>query len=111
MSLRDFGEIFGDLLPGNNAKLQYAEPGNIAAGLEVKVQLGSIWKLSLTELSGGQRYALSGVKSGLFTRWQILDRPLAHHVSPAVQACTHVHIGRGGRRVGSLTHPAYRRTL
>ncbi|CCA72315.1 probable SMC2-chromosome segregation protein [Serendipita indica DSM 11827] len=52
---KDFGEIFGDLLPGNNAKLQYAEPGNIAAGLEVKVQLGSIWKQSLTELSGGQR--------------------------------------------------------
>jgi len=53
---RDFGEIFGDLLPGNSAKLQYAEPGNISAGLEVKVQLGSIWKQSLTELSGGQRY-------------------------------------------------------
>ncbi|KAG8805187.1 Structural maintenance of chromosomes protein 2 [Serendipita sp. 399] len=52
---KDFGDIFGDLLPGNNAKLQYAEPGNISAGLEVKVQLGSIWKQSLTELSGGQR--------------------------------------------------------
>ncbi|KAG8820310.1 Structural maintenance of chromosomes protein 2 [Serendipita sp. 399] len=51
----DFGDIFGDLLPGNNAKLQYAERGNISAGLEVKVQLGSIWKQSLTELSGGQR--------------------------------------------------------
>lgn len=25
-------------------------------GLEVKVQLGSVWKQSLTELSGGQRY-------------------------------------------------------
>jgi structural maintenance of chromosome 2 len=58
-SRRDFGEIFGDLLPGNSAKLQYAERGNISAGLEVKVQLGSIWKQSLTELSGGQRYASS----------------------------------------------------
>jgi structural maintenance of chromosome 2 len=35
--------------------LQYAERGNIAAGLEVKVQLGTVWKQSLTELSGGQR--------------------------------------------------------
>jgi len=26
-------------------------------GLEIKVQLGSVWKQSLTELSGGQRYA------------------------------------------------------
>jgi len=52
---RDFGEIFGDLLPGNSAKLQYAERDNIAAGLEVKVQLGTVWKQSLTELSGGQR--------------------------------------------------------
>ena len=25
-------------------------------GLEVKVRLGSVWKQSLTELSGGQRY-------------------------------------------------------
>ena len=25
-------------------------------GLEVKVQLGTVWKQSLTELSGGQRY-------------------------------------------------------
>ena len=35
--------------------MQYAERGNIAAGLEVKVQLGTVWKQSLTELSGGQR--------------------------------------------------------
>jgi structural maintenance of chromosome 2 len=27
-------------------------------GLEVKVQLGSVWKQSLTELSGGQRSVL-----------------------------------------------------
>jgi len=25
--------------------------------LKIKVQLGSVWKQSLTELSGGQRYA------------------------------------------------------
>ncbi len=29
-------------------------------GLEVKVQLGTVWKQSLTELSGGQRYGLLG---------------------------------------------------
>lgn len=28
-------------------------------GLEVKVQLGTVWKQSLTELSGGQRYGSS----------------------------------------------------
>ena len=28
-------------------------------GLEVKVRLGTVWKQSLTELSGGQRYVPS----------------------------------------------------
>lgn len=51
----DFGAIFGDLLPGNDAKLQLLEGQNITGGLEVKVCLGGVWKSSLTELSGGQR--------------------------------------------------------
>lgn len=52
----DFGHIFAELLPGNFAKLVPLE-GNatIMDGLEVKVQLGAVWKQSLTELSGGQR--------------------------------------------------------
>ena len=51
----DFGGIFAELLPGNFAKLQPPEGKDLTEGLEVKVQLGSVWKQSLTELSGGQR--------------------------------------------------------
>lgn len=51
----DFGGIFGELLPGNFAKLQPPEGMDLTQGLEVKVRLGSVWKQSLTELSGGQR--------------------------------------------------------
>ncbi|PPQ65045.1 hypothetical protein CVT26_015741 [Gymnopilus dilepis] len=52
---KDFGDIFAELLPGNFAKLQPPEGQDLMDGLEVKVQLGSVWKQSLTELSGGQR--------------------------------------------------------
>lgn len=55
---KDFGDIFSDLLPGNNtAKLIPLDDdiSRIQEGLEVKVCLGKIWKTSLTELSGGQR--------------------------------------------------------
>ncbi|KAF8631642.1 hypothetical protein AX17_005044 [Amanita inopinata Kibby_2008] len=51
----DFGAIFAELLPGNFAKLRPPEGQDLMQGLEVKVQLGSVWKESLTELSGGQR--------------------------------------------------------
>jgi structural maintenance of chromosome 2 len=53
---QDFGLIFNDLLPGNTAKLDPPEGKEISDGLEVKVCLGKVWKQSLTELSGGQRY-------------------------------------------------------
>jgi structural maintenance of chromosome 2 len=46
--------IFGDLLPGNSAKLEPCEGAELT-GLEVKVNIGGVWKQSLTELSGGQR--------------------------------------------------------
>lgn len=53
----DFGEIFSELLPGGSfAKLDPPEGKTINEGLEVKVCLGKVWKQSLTELSGGQRY-------------------------------------------------------
>lgn len=55
---QDFGNIFSDLLPGNNtAKLVPLDDdiNRIQEGLEVKVCLGKVWKSSLTELSGGQR--------------------------------------------------------
>ncbi|KIL68343.1 hypothetical protein M378DRAFT_158891 [Amanita muscaria Koide BX008] len=51
----DFGAIFAELLPGNFAKLRPPEGQDLMDGLEVKVQLGTVWKESLTELSGGQR--------------------------------------------------------
>ncbi|KAI0776981.1 condensin complex subunit SMC2 [Trametes elegans] len=51
----DFGNIFAELLPGNFAKLQPPEGQDLMQGLEVKVRLGTVWKQSLTELSGGQR--------------------------------------------------------
>ena len=55
----DFGQIFNELLPGSFAKLDPPEGKTIADGLEVKVCLGKVWKQSLAELSGGQRYVLS----------------------------------------------------
>lgn len=58
----DFGNIFADLLPGNNsAKLEPidGDVGRISDGLEVKVMLGKVWKTGLAELSGGQRYVFS----------------------------------------------------
>lgn len=55
----DFGQIFSELLPGGSfAKLDPPEGKSISDGLEVKVCLGKVWKQSLTELSGGQRYVL-----------------------------------------------------
>ena len=52
----DFGAIFAELLPGNFAKLQPPEGQDLTQGLEVRVRLGNVWKQSLTELSGGQRW-------------------------------------------------------
>lgn len=55
----DFGQIFSELLPGGSfAKLDPPEGKSISDGLEVKVCLGKVWKQSLTELSGGQRYVV-----------------------------------------------------
>lgn len=53
---RDFGQIFSELLPGSFAKLDPPEGKDIVDGLEFKVSLGKVWKQSLAELSGGQRY-------------------------------------------------------
>lgn len=51
----DFGNIFSDLLPGSFAKLVPIDDNDVTKGLEVKVKLGTVWKESLVELSGGQR--------------------------------------------------------
>ena len=61
----DFGQIFNELLPGSFAKLDPPEGKTISDGLEVKVCLGKVWKQSLTELSGGQRYVNSPGRIGI----------------------------------------------
>lgn len=55
----DFGAIFSTLLPGTNAKLEPPQDATFLEGLEVRVAFGSVWKESLTELSGGQRSLLA----------------------------------------------------
>uniref|UniRef100_A0A1B6DSC9 Structural maintenance of chromosomes protein n=1 Tax=Clastoptera arizonana TaxID=38151 RepID=A0A1B6DSC9_9HEMI len=52
---KDFGSIFGSLLPGANAKLKPPDGKDLLDGLEVKIGFNNIWKDSLGELSGGQR--------------------------------------------------------
>ena len=54
--LQDFGSIFSTLLPGTTAKLAPPEGQTELDGLEVKVAFGNVWKESLSELSGGQRF-------------------------------------------------------
>ncbi len=72
-------------------------------GLEVKVQLGTVWKQSLTELSGGQRYGYSGYHLNLVLMppdsfglaiMQISDRTFPYHGTPTVQTSTHVYSRR-----------------
>ncbi|KAL6840020.1 hypothetical protein ACP4OV_029830 [Aristida adscensionis] len=56
---KDFGSIFSTLLPGTMAKLEPPEGGTFLDGLEVRVAFGTVWKQSLSELSGGQRSLLA----------------------------------------------------
>ena len=56
--MQDFGSIFSTLLPGSQAKLVAPDGQDILDGLEVKVGFGNVWKESLSELSGGQRYGV-----------------------------------------------------
>jgi structural maintenance of chromosome 2 len=56
---RDFNSIFSTLLPGTQARLEPPEGQSVLDGLEVKVAFGSVWKESLSELSGGQRSLLA----------------------------------------------------
>ena len=69
----DFGQIFAELLPGSFAKLDPPEGKSISDGLEVKVCLGKVWKQSLTELSGGQRYVHLSMSS-LITPWSLFRK-------------------------------------
>ena len=51
---KDFGEIMGILLPHCFAELNI-NGESIADGITIRIRLGSVWKNSLSELSGGQR--------------------------------------------------------
>ena len=53
---KDFGSIYSTLLPGATAKLEPPEGQTVLDGLEVRVAFSGVWKDTLTELSGGQRY-------------------------------------------------------
>jgi len=91
----DFGQIFNELLPGSFAKLDPPEGKTIAEGLEVKVCLGKIWKQSLTELSGGQRYFfISHYPIATLIIPQITHRALPHHGAPTVQTSADVYSRR-----------------
>ena len=105
---RDFGQIFNELLPGSFAKLDPPEGKTISDGLEVKVMLGKVWKQSLTELSGGQRYApISPVAMSYANTLKISHRTLPHYGVIAVQARAHVHPGRSRRRARFVAYPKY----
>ncbi|GAA5831466.1 hypothetical protein JCM11251_004033 [Rhodosporidiobolus azoricus] len=90
----EFGNIFAELLPGNFCKLQPLEGKEITAGLEVKVRLGSVWKASLTELSGGQRslIALSLIMSLL--RFKPAPMYILDEVDAALDLSHTENIGR-----------------
>ncbi|CAL8123787.1 unnamed protein product [Orchesella dallaii] len=50
-----FDSMMSTLLPEARAKLVEVVPGDLTQGVNIHVQLGGVWKESLTELSGGQR--------------------------------------------------------
>lgn len=76
----DFGQIFSELLPGGSfAKLDPPEGKSISDGLEVKVSLGKVWKQSLTELSGGQRYVVNTFKADKLI---VVANGLSDHLLP-----------------------------
>uniref|UniRef100_A0A0E0CBS2 SMC hinge domain-containing protein n=1 Tax=Oryza meridionalis TaxID=40149 RepID=A0A0E0CBS2_9ORYZ len=52
-------KVNSTLLPGTMAKLDPPEGGTFLDGLEVRVAFGTVWKQSLSELSGGQRSLLA----------------------------------------------------
>ena len=107
----DFGQIFNELLPGSFAKLDPPEGKTIADGLEVKVCLGKVWKQSLTELSGGQRYVFKvTLRLRFLIMLQVAHRALPHHGPPPIQASADVYSGRSRRGSGSFSHAKHRPT-
>jgi structural maintenance of chromosome 2 len=56
---KQFASVFTSLLPTAQCKLHALDGKALEEGIEFKVAFGSVWKLSLSELSGGQRSLLS----------------------------------------------------
>jgi len=56
---KHFREIFATFLPGTGAKLLPVNEEDLSEGLEIKVSFSGIWKVGLSELSGGQRSLLA----------------------------------------------------
>ena len=107
---RDFGSIFSTLLPGTSAKLEPPEGGSCLDGLEVRVAFGSVWKQSLTELSGGQRslLALSLILALLLfkvrARGSCVSRAAPDSCRRARTAGANLHPGRGRCGAGPEPH-------
>jgi len=51
----EFNKMMGTLLPESAAKLVPVNHADLSQGLNIHVQLGGVWKTSLSELSGGQK--------------------------------------------------------
>ena len=94
----DFGNIFSDLLPGVNAKLEPPSGQSVEDGLEIKVAFGNVWKDSLSELSGGQRslIALSLILAML--RFKPAPMYILDEVDAALDLSHTQNIGRMLRR-------------
>ena len=98
----DFGQIFAELLPGSFAKLDPPEGKTIMDGLEVKICLGKVWKQSLTELSGGQRWVVDPTKPRkpswlILVFEQFVDRFVFDHGIASIQTGSDVYPRRGRR--------------
>lgn len=93
----DFGNIFSDLLPGTNAKLEPTGQ-SVEDGLEIRVAFGDVWKDSLSELSGGQRslIALSLILAML--RFKPAPMYILDEVDAALDLSHTQNIGRMLRR-------------
>ena len=132
----DMGKIFSTLLPGAVARLDpLREEGGVLGGLEVRVAFSGVWKESLSELSGGQRwvYLTFSFSFSLFFRFHfqclfgfvhIISYPplslssplhpkvapctLSHFGSPPLQASANVRPRRDRRGARPFAHPKHR---
>jgi structural maintenance of chromosome 2 len=88
-----FGRFFGELYRGEFARLRPLEGRPITDGLEIQVRLGGIWKESLSELSGGQKYVefCLDIMFLVLTHKQVASCFSTHLRYPTIQASPLVH--------------------